>query len=299
MKKVQITACMVFMLFLSVCVHAQTSGLNDREPTVSEMEAPLYPGAVFIRTVSGLNPYYETAMYVTIDPLRTVENYFERKMPEKRKSFYSPDNTMFMTIFLLKTWSQFPGNPTKEDLSKLEQEPSIQMYEYDRDSYETLAEFYDRKPEDKPKAEALRTGRTLILYTYKRTEEYKSETKIRGTWISTDRDLLTFYKSTLIFDDKGEYTFTFTPGNIEELVKSLSTREKFKGKSTEEIVKIIESCNPEKGTYVIMRNTITLVSRNPVMEPETKNGIAFVGSAVLSLDFIGMPRLSFIRIEQK
>jgi len=292
MKRLVMLASM--LLVTTIFGHAQKSGLTGIPPTAKELGAPLYPGAVFIRTVTGLNPYYETAMYVSIDRMRTVEDWLERKLPEKRKSFYSDDKT-YMTVFLLKTWTAFPGNPSKDELSKLEYEPNIQVYEYDREPYEPLAEFYDRKPEDKPKAEAIRTGRTLILYTYKRTEEFRSEKKIIGDWLSTDRDLKTFYQSTLRFNDDGTYVFSFTPQNIETLVNSYSTQEQFKGRSKEEIQRYLESRNPEKGTYVIMKNTITLVSENPLIKPETKSGLAIVGSSVLSLDLIDQPRLTFIR----
>lgn len=282
------------MLCCAVLCSAQTSGLTAEEPDRSELGAPLYPGAVFIRTGEGLDPYHRSALYIAVDRMRTIEGFFDRKLPEKMKAFYEDENK-YMTVYLLKTWSIFPGKPSREELSKLEREPNIQIFQYDRSLYETLAEYYEKKPGGKHKADAIRTGRTIIQYTYKKSEEYKSAKKIIGTWASSDRDLLVYFKSVLKFDSDGAYTHTFTPDNIEAMVKELSGKKKYESMNKDELRRLVSGRNPEKGTYVIMRNTITFVSKNPVMEKETRNGLAHVGSAVLSLELINMPRLTFIR----
>lgn len=282
------------MLCYATLCGAQTSGLTDEEPDRSELGAPLYPGAVFIRTAEGLDPYYKSALYIAVDRMRTIEGFFERKLPEKMKAFYEDENK-YMTVYLLKTWSTFSGKPSREELSKLEREPNIQIYEYDRSLYESLAEYYEKKPGEKHKSDAIRTGRTIIQYTYKKSEEYKSAKKIIGTWASSDRDLPVYFKSVLKFDSGGDYTHTFTPANIEAIVEELSGKKKYKSMNKVELQRLISGRNPEKGTYVIMRNTITFVSDNPVMEKETRTGLASVGSAVLSLELINMPRLTFIR----
>ncbi len=282
------------MLLLAALCGAQTSGLTAEEPDRSELGAPLYPGAIFIRTVEGLDPYYKSALYIAFDRMRTIEGFFERKLPEKMKAFYEDENK-YMTVYLLKTWSTFSGKPSREELTKLESEPNIQVYQYDRNLYETLAEFYERKPKEKHKADAIRTGRTIIQYTYKKSEEYKSAKIIIGTWASSDRDLPVYFKSVLKFDSDGAYTHTFTPDNIEAMVEELSGKKKYESMNKDELRRLVSGRNPEKGTYVIMRNTITFVSDNPVMGTKTRNGLAHVGSAVLSLELINMPRLTFIR----
>ena len=287
-----------FMLVLPAYSGAQTSGLTDEEPDRSELGAPLYPGAVFIRTVEGLDPYYRSAMYITLDQMRTVEGFFERKLPEKMKAYYE-DKNRYMTVILLKTWSTFSGKPAREELSKLEREPNIRIFQYDRNLYESLATYYEGKPEVKHKADAIRTGRTIVEYTYKKSEEYKSTKRIIGVWTSSDRDLPVYFKSVLKFDSDGTYTHTFTPENVEALADEYSGKKKFNGMGKVAIRSYITDRNPEKGTYIVMRNTITMVSDNPVIEPGTKNGLASVGPIVLSLELINMPRLTFLRTERE
>ena len=110
---------LLFLLFLSSHTSAQIPEYFDDEPAEDIMGAPLYPGAEFIRITKGLNPYYETAMYITLVPMNIVETFLKKKLPEKRVVYYEDEN-IYMTAFLLKTWSKFPGNPFKEDLSKMQ-----------------------------------------------------------------------------------------------------------------------------------------------------------------------------------
>ena len=290
MKRLILIACSI-VLFPAV-LYSQTGGLSDIEPEKSAIGAPLYPGAVFIRTVEGLDPYYESALYVAIDPMKTVEVYFERKLPEKQKAYYEGENR-YMTVFLLKTWATFSGNPTKEELDKLEREPNIQIIDYDRDLYKSLAEYYESKPWGKQKAEALRTGHTMIRYIFRKAEQNTSADTIIGSWTSVDRDLPIFFKSTITFDKNGTYVFTLTPDNVTALVLKLSSDRKNANKA--ELRVFIENRNPEKGTYIIMKNTITMESNTPVIEPATKIGLAKVGTALMSLEIIGQPRLSFLK----
>lgn len=280
----------------SAVLFAQTSGLSESEPEKAELGAPLFPGAVFIRTVEGLDPYYESALYVTLDPMKTVEVYFERKLPEKQKAYYEDENR-YMTVFLLKTWSSFSGNPSKEEIAKLEREPNIQIIDFDRDLYESLAVYYDSALGGKEKAGAIRTGHTMIRYTYRKAEQNKSADAIIGTWTSVDRDLPVFFGSTIIFDKNGAYTFTLTSDNITALVAQLSSGKGDAAKT--ELRTLIESRNPEKGAYVIMKNIITMESDTPVIEPKTKSGLAKVGKTLMSLEIIGQPRLSFIKKASK
>ena len=294
MKRLLLSLCSIVLS--SAVLYAQTSGLSESEPGKADLGAPLYPGAVFIRTVEGLDPYYESALYVTLDPMKTVEVYFERKLPEKQKAYYEDENR-YMTVFLLKTWSSFSGNPTKEEIDKLEREPNIQIIDFDRDLYESLAEYYDSAPGGKQKAEALRIGHTMIRYTYRKAERNTSAAAIIGTWTSVDRDLPVFFNSAFTFDKNGTYTFTLTSDNIKALV---SQRSSGKGDTAKtELCTLIESRNPEKGTYVIMKNIITMESDTPVIEPKTKSGLAKVGKTLMSLEIIGQPRVSFMKKTMK
>jgi hypothetical protein len=290
MKQLILIVCSI-ILFPAI-PFSQTSGLGDIEPEKGIIGAPLYPGAVFVRTVEGLNPYFKSALYVTIDPIKTVEAYFERKLPEKQKAYYEYENQN-ITVFLLKTWSTFSGKTTKEELDKLESEPNIQIIDYNRDLYKSLIEYYESNPSGKHKSEAIRTGHTMISYIFRKVEQNTSAETIIGSWSSVDRDLPIYFKSTITFDKNGVYIFKLTPDNITALVSKLSSDRK------DTIRLFIESRNPEKGTYVIMKNTITMESNAPIIEPATKIGLAKVSTKLMSLEIMGQPRLSFLKKNSK
>ena len=98
MGRVLIPAAVLY--FLTAAAFPQT-GLNEKEPSRSQLGAPLYPGAVYIRTISGFDPYHTTAEYVTPDDMKTVLAFFERKLPEKRMFDYQ-DRRTYLFGFLLK-----------------------------------------------------------------------------------------------------------------------------------------------------------------------------------------------------
>ena len=210
---------LIMLLLFTAGVSAQGLGQFEDEPTADELGAPLYPGADFIRKSAGLNPAYETAVYITLVPMEMVESFFSKNLVEKRVIYFSGEDT-YLTAYLLKTWSRFPTNPTKDELVNLENEPTVQVMYYDPNAYEPLAEFFDRTPEGKVKALTIRNGETMIRYTYPRTDEYKSSKRIIASWKETSRDLKDYYGSTLIFNDDGTYIFTFTPENITEMAKN-------------------------------------------------------------------------------
>lgn len=289
------TIVVVFVLvFISSLASAQVIGEFEDEPTIEQLGAPLYPGSVFIRKTVVLDPFHETVMYISLVPMKMVETFFNRQLPEKRVVYYSDEN-IYLTIYLLKTWSKFPGKPTREELSKLESEPNVQIRFYDPYPYEPLAEYFDKKPDGKIKANAIRNGKTMIRYTYEKSEEYKSSKQIIAAWTEISRDLEDYYGSVLQFNLDSTYTFTFTAENICAMSKKLAMSKNFKGWRKDAIKKYIEERNPEKGTYVIMKNTITMVSDKPVDGMRTKSGLAHVGTATLSLELIYKPRLTFLR----
>ncbi len=249
-------------------------GLNEKEPSRKQLGAPVYPGAVFIRIVSGLDPYHETAEYITRDSFNTVLAFFERKLPEKRQVVHESAQ-MYMVAFLMKTWSKVAGNLTRDDLMLLEKEPNLEIRTYDNTLYGTLIEYFSRKPEGKVKVGALENGSTLIRYTYRIEEDNTSARLLVGTWRNVDRSLEIFLGSVLEFREDGSYTLTLTDENLKAAASP--------GGKT------------ESGTYVIMNNTISLMTKTPVRGTARKSGIANVGRASLSLELIGLPRLTFIR----
>ena len=293
------TVVIVFILLLfSSFASAQVLGQFQDEPTEDELGAPLFPESEFIRKSVGLDPYHETAVYISLVPMETVESFFEKKLPEKRVVYYS-DKDIYMTAFLLKTWSKFPGKPTRDELPRLENEPSIQIIFYDPESYESLAKLFEKSPEGKIKATTIRNGKTMIKYTYKIVEEYKSSQKIISSWKEISRDLKDYYGSILEFKSDSTYTFRFTAENIDEIAKDLALSKEFKGKSGEDIKKYFEERNPENGKYVIMKNYITMVSEKPLDGMRKKSGLVDVGSATLSLTLFNKPKLTFLRMKTK
>ncbi len=291
---IRIVTLVVSFLFLTSSVFGQVIEIFEDEPTEEEIGAPLYPGAVFIRKTVGLDPYYETAMYVSLLSMEMVETFFKSELPEKRVVYYD-DEGIYLTAFLLKTWSRFPGKPTRDDLSRLESEPSVQIRFYDPEPYEPLAEYFEKRLDGKMRANAIKNGKTMILYTYEKSEEYKSSRQIIAKWREVSRDLEMYYGSILEFKPDSTYTFAFTRENIDAMVKDFASSKRFKGKSETDIKKYLEERNPETGRYAIMKNTITMFSENPVNGIKTKSGLAHVGPATLSLELINKPRLTFLR----
>lgn len=287
---------MAALIFLcAAAAHAQVSELQMQEPESTVLGAPLYPGAMFIRIVSGLDPYHETAMYITIDDFKDVEKFFSEKLNDKRMIYYQ-DRETYMTAFLLHTWSEFPGKPDKDDIMALEKEPNVQIHAYDPNEYEALAEYYDRNEETKTRAAAIRIGETIILYNYRKPEKKDmSSSKIIGEWNESDRDLAQYYGAKFSFTESGKYTLTLTEDNITAMASELKKNPGNSDKTEAEIASALREANPEKGTYVIMRNHITLETEKPLIGDKTKTGLADVGTAMLSLELINMPRLTFIR----
>ncbi|MFC1542002.1 hypothetical protein ACFL50_06090 [Candidatus Latescibacterota bacterium] len=293
-----ISYILIILLLFSVSVSAQRIGKFEEEPTEEELGAPLFPGADFIRKTPGLNPIFETAVYISLVPIKDVDTFFKKRLQEKRIIYYSDDDT-YLTAYLLKTWSKFPSSPTKEELERLENEPTVQVMYYDPNAYEPLAEFFEKIPGGKVKAATIRNGKTMIRYTYVRSEKSRSSKRIIGTWRETSRDLKQYFGSTIQFNEDGTYIFTLTPNNIAEMVKNPFLRKMFGIRNEEDLRKHIESINPETGKYSIMRNSITLASENPIDGQNLKSGLAKVGPVMLSMTLINKPRLTFMRRRQK
>ncbi|MDP2983462.1 MAG: hypothetical protein Q8O92_09045 [Candidatus Latescibacter sp.] len=289
----------ILLMFLGN-VYAQSglqSGLNEKEPAKRQLGAPLYPRTVFIRTTAGLDPYYETAEYITSDDVSTVLGYFETRLPKKREIIYEDKDT-YLVIFLLKTWSPFPDRPPKEALSQLEREPNVQLREFHEGPYAPLIEYFDRKPGGKPKADALREGRTMILYTYRISEVDRSKSRLIGAWKESDRDLAYYWGSILEFRTNGTYKFTFTEQNLKAMAQILAGREPFKDMGSDAVQKILAGKNPETGAFAITKNVISLESPNPVDGVQKKNGLASIGNASLSLELVNKPKLVFVRVPE-
>ena len=286
-----------FLMLIASAVWAQGLGQYGNEPGEEELGAPLYPGAEFIRKTVSLDQFYETAMYVTLVPMELVENFYNRKLPDKRLVFFS-DPDIYLTAYLLKTWSQFPGSPTRDELDGLGAEPTVQIRFFDPNPHEALAEYFDAIPDGKMKANMLRNGQTMILYTFEKKVVDQSSEKIVGIWQESSRGLPAYHKGKLAFNKDGTYSYTYLPENINLLASDPRIAERYPGKSADEIASLMTKRNPETGTYVIMRNTITMASEQPVDGMETKSGLADVKSSLLTLKIIDKPRLTFVKVPE-
>lgn len=287
----------VFILvigFITGTSKAAEIGITGKEPPKSVLGAPLYPGTVFVRTMSSLDPFYESVFYISPDPVVDVKNFFIRELPGIHVVQYI-DMDEWVWTFLLKAWIPFPDKPTRDDLPLLDVSPNIQVRKYQRDLYDSLIELFETKPEAKKELEALKTGKTIIRYTYRKIEEDIGFTKIIGTWKNTDRDLPDYYGSIYTFKPDSTYTIALTPDNIAFIVKKLSSSKAFQDKFPQEIQTYIEKRNPEKGVFSIMRNNIDMATELPVIGDKLKSGLADVGSFSFSMQLINTPRLTFIR----
>lgn len=296
MKHYAIIIVLLFVGFSSVS--AQLPDQLGEEPTEKELNAPLYPGSLFIRKTENLDKTYLTAMYISLVPIDMVETFFTRKLPEKRIVYYEDKDT-HLIVYLLKTWSKFPGKPTKDDLRKLESEACVQLRNYDPGPYESLCKFFEKRSDCLEKASIIRSGQTMILYTYESSDENKGSKQIIGSWNEVSRDLEYYYGSTVEFKGDGTYTFSLSQENIEALAKELYKNKKGEFTSESDLKKYLKERNPEKGRYVLMKNSITMISEKPVDDIPTKSGLYKVANTSLSLELIDKPRLTFLRSSLK
>ena len=292
---------MVLLIFLlsliTMSVYAEETIIYGKEPSPEILGAPPYPGFVFIRTVTALDAYYDTALYVTNDPVTDVLKFFSEKLSKTRVVKYKEEN-VWVRAYLLKRWIKIPDNPDRNELLILDSSPNVQVKKYQKHLYEPLIDYYRNKPDFQKQFEALENARTIIRYTYKNIDEDMAFKRILGTWKEVSRDLPVFYGSELQFNPDSTYVFTLTPENIDALANELLSEKKFKNMNKDVFKNYLEKCNPEKGRFSIMQNTISLETDNPVIGGKVKGGTANVKRFrrfVLSLQLEKIPRLSFIR----
>ncbi|MFC1693540.1 hypothetical protein ACFL1R_08560 [Candidatus Latescibacterota bacterium] len=292
------TALLSVLLVISVSAVAQKTSLFGVEPSRSVLGAPVYPDAYFIRTISSLDPYYESVFYISSEPIGDVKNFFMEKLPGTRVVQYKEENAWVWT-FILDKQAVLPDNPSRDHLIILERSHNIHIKRFQRDLYAPLFEYLEMRPDTQKQLQKLENGRTVIRYTYQKLPTNTEFIKLIGTWKQVDRDLDEFYGSIFEFQSDSTYTLTLTPANIEALMESPSAAQLFKNMSREEIKKHCTDCNPEKGRFLIERNKIELQSDRPVLGDPGKGGIVNVSSTSLSLQLINFPRLIYIRISSE
>ncbi|HUT64329.1 MAG TPA: hypothetical protein VMZ04_10280 [Anaerolineae bacterium] len=293
-----ISVLIVIMGLFACSTGVSEEDITGKEPPHQVLGAPLYPDAIFMRTMSSLDPFYETVIYVSPHPVDEVKNFFSQHLPHARVIQYREENA-WVWAYLLKDGILIPDKPTRDDLTILDASPNVQVKRFQNFLYEPLIEFLQTQPDSQKKLEALEKAHTVIKYTYEYIAEDIGFTNIIGKWKNVDRDLSEFYGSILQFNPDSTYTLTLTGDNITALTNTLSSDIKFENTSPETIKKSLEDCNPERGIFFIMRNAISMKTEKPVVGDKTKSGLAEVKSYSLSLELINTPRLSFVRLSSE
>ena len=291
---------MLGLMTVAACTAAmaQHSSVLGAEPSPRVLGAVLYPGSVFIRITRDMSETYDTAMYISLMPFENVESFFNRMLAQRRKVTYEDDET-FLTAYLLKTRSEFPDSPGRDDLDGLYREPSVQLQVYDPDTYETLARYYDNRMGGRLIANALRRARTMILYTYERTAAPTYADRAIGTWIEVSRDLPQYFGARLTLNEDGTYTYFATPENIAAFAANAPEDADYCQMDESECTVLISDRNPETGSYAINGNAIWLSTDAAIDGDNRKSGLIEIGSVTMRLELIDKPRLTFVNFPNR
>ncbi len=230
-------------------------------PTAEELNAPLYPGATFLRRLPTIDPYYINALYVTADEPPQVRKFYRDMLPGARMVQYINEGDWVWT-FLLKEWIKIPAEPSRDDLLIFDAVPNVRIMPYQPDLYYYLLEYYRNAPDGKAQVAALDTARTVIRYTFEKIFDDTTPAMVLGVWRNVDRALPAFLGSRIEFRGDGTYRFTLTESNIEAIAESPAWLPGLGKRAADEIRAILTKHNPETGTY-------TAKVRMLVMEPET------------------------------
>ena len=286
--------CSLFLGTGAGIATAQRQDLYGVAPPEESLGAPLYPKAKFLRTISSLDPYYESVVYVTSDDVETVKAFFTKTLKDTRMVAFEEDNT-WKWAYLLRSWIPLAAEPDREELSILDTSPNITVKRYQEDMYYPIIEYFEPRPAYAKRLEALSTAKTVIRYTYQNIPEDASFGKIIGAWRNVDRGLPAYYGCTFTFNPDSTYVFELTEKNITELSQSPLAATSYKGKTPDEVAAILRNRNPEQGRFAVLRTTISFVNANSLFDRANNSGIAEVGTSSLSLQIINHPRLTFIK----
>ncbi|MBT4484914.1 MAG: hypothetical protein HOC71_14690 [Candidatus Latescibacteria bacterium] len=284
----------LILTIVAVNTEATEKDYLGNEPKAEELGAPLYPGAVFIRGMPSWDPYFETVLYVTSDPIDTVKNFFAEELPDANLVQYREKNAWIWT-FLLNKWIEFPDNPTRDDLVILDSSHNVLIKKFQDDLNQPLIEIFASKPGAEKQFTALKNARTVIRYTFQVVDEDIDFKKIIGTWKNVDRDLKEYYGSVFRFNKDNSYTLTLTEENIAYLVEKFSSLKRFNNIPPEDNRKFLEERNPENGKYSILRNSLTMETDAQVIGEIAKIGLVEVTSVTLIMQLVNTPRLTFVR----
>lgn len=285
----------VCLLFLSIqLAAAQTVNFIGEEPDPSELGAPLYPGSSFVRVMATIDPFFKTVFYVSPEPVGDVKNYFGDQLPAARMVQYR-DEYEWVWVYLLNPRTPFPDKPTRDDLPLLDTSPNVMVKKFQDDLHEPLIELFQSRPEAKKQLDALLEAKTLIRYTYRTVEEDIGFIKLAGIWKNVDRAYPEYRGMKIEFKSDSTYVLTLTDGNMEAWTKKLSGTRRFADVPPDSVTSYLAARNPESGRFSIIRNSIDMSTDTPVIGDALKSGLADVQKFMFTVQFINMPKLTFIR----
>jgi len=102
----------------------------------------------------------------------------------------------------------------------------------------------------------------------------------------------------LTFRDDGTYAYELTAGNIEAIARDPRSVPMLvmQGVTVADSVRIqLTERNPETGPYMAALRTLVIKPELPLWSVGTSSGIVEAEYATLTVQFINMPRLTFIR----
>jgi len=284
----------IIVMIAAWCVPAaDAQDILGKEPDAAMLGAPRYPTAVFLRTMNSLDPYFESAFYVVPEPVIDVKNWIAEQMPGMRIVQYR-DEFEWVWTFLLGN-IPFPDKPAGDDTVLLDKTPNVLVKKYQGDLYEPLIELLESTPGQEKRLAALKDAKTVIRYTYRIVEENYSFNNIIGTWKDVDRDLEAYRGMTITFRPDSTYTITLTDDNIATHAGMLALKPGAANKNPRDIARAITAKNPENGRFSVRRNNIDMETDTPVFGDKVKSGLTEVGRFSFVVQFINMPRLTFIR----
>jgi hypothetical protein len=245
-----------------------------------------------------LDPFYQTVLYVSPDAVGDVKNFYRDKLPNAKLSQYK-DEDEWVWAYLLVPNFPFPDKPTRDDLPLLDATPNVMVKKFQKILHEPLIEYYQTKPESRAILNALQKAKTIIRFTYRIIEEDAGFKQLTGSWVNADRSLAEYYNCRLAFGADSTYTLTLTDSNIAAFAAKLAKTKHYAGKPESEIRSSLTKCNPEKGRYSVLRNTIDMSTGAPVIGDAQKSGLIEIHELMFSVQYINMPRLTFMHDTKK
>jgi len=293
-RSVMIVMLAAMATFFSFESGAQQANLFGTEPEHNVFAAPVFPGAEFIRVTASIDPFYESVMFVSSEPVGDVLDYYKEKLSDVRRIQFK-EEFEWVWVYLLKSWIPMPKEPTREDLAILDNSPNVMVRKFQPDLFIPMMELMQTRSGFEARLKTLESAKSIIRFTYRKRQNDIGFTKLQGVWENVDRDLPEFQGSLISFNPDSSYVITLSDDNIEAIAAKMARSRRHAGKSVEELKPLVAANNPERGTFAILRNTIDLVSESPVIGTNVKGGLVEIRAVMFSVQLVNMPKLTFIK----